>query len=427
MSMFQRCSVLRRAVVSLCIVGLALALCPGLAAAQESGRIEGRIVRDDGNGVAGVSVVLNETEATVITGTNGVFSFGNIVPGTYSITMVLGANVVTVSAMQVSAGETTDLLETVSWDAGLTESLTITGSSVARTVERIVDAPVAAAVVAEEEIERKASHGQLAKLIEYTPGAQMTQGDVGDFNLGTRGFNRALSQRVAVLVDGRDMSLPLLGSQYWANVSFPLDDLESVEFVRGPSAALFGANATGGVVNMTTKEPRFNQGGMARVAFGELNTVNLDTRWSGGLGNGWYTRVVAGRRNNDMFAVSRVDGPEYSVPCAPFAFTDCLAPENFPIQSHFEMFYLGARADKYLDNGVLVTMEGGYAEEEGGIYQIGGDRTETQGRATRPWTRVNVLGDHFSASATYDIWDAPGDTEVSRRAPTSSSTHLGCR
>ena len=71
------------------------------------------------------------------------------------------------------------------------------------------------------------------------------------------------------------------------------------------------------------------------------------------------------------------------------------------------MFYLGARADKYLDNGVLVTMEGGYAEEEGGIYQIGGDRTETQGRATRPWTRVNVLGDHFSASATYDIWNAP--------------------
>ena len=331
MSMFQRCNVLRRTVVSLCVVGLALAFCPGLAAAQESGRIEGRVVRDDGNGVAGVSVVLNETETTVITGSNGVFTFANIVPGTYSVTMVLGANVVTVSVMQVSAGATTTWEETVDWDVGLTESLTITSATPARQVERLVEAPVAAAVVAEEEITRKASHGQLAKLLEYTPGAQLTQGDVGDFNFGTRGFNQALSRRVAVLIDGRDMSLPLLGSQYWANVSFPLDDLESVEFVRGPSAALFGANATGGVVNMTTKEPRFNQGGMARVAFGELNTVNLDTRWSGGLGNGWYTRVVAGRRDHDMFAVSRVDGPEYSVPCAPFAFTDCITAENLKV------------------------------------------------------------------------------------------------
>ena len=108
--------------------------------------------------------------------------------------------------------------------------------------------------------------GQLAKLLEFTPGAQVTQGGLWDFNIGTRGFNRALSRRVAVLLDGRDLSLPFFGYQGWPAFSFPLDDLSGVEIVRGPSAALYGANASGGVISMTSKEPRFSRGGMVRVA-----------------------------------------------------------------------------------------------------------------------------------------------------------------
>ena len=395
----------RRSSVGVPIAALVLGLIPATMAAQEAGRIEGRILRSDGSGVVGATAVLNETAATVTTGGNGEFLFLNVPPGTYSVSVVLGQNVISVPGLRVSAGETTPAQETVDWDAGLTDELTVIGST--RQVGRIVDAPAAASVVSAAEIERKAAHGQLPKLIEYTPGAQLTQGDVGDYNFGTRGFNRALSQRMAVILDGRDMAVPVLGSQYWANVSFPLDDLSSVEVVRGPSAALYGANAPGGVMNLTTKEPRFNLGGMARVSFGELGTANLDTRWSGELGNGWYTRVVAGRRDHDLFAVSRVDGPEYSAACEGGAFTDCLSLETVPIESHFEMFYGGARFDRYLDNGVLLTMEGGYAEEEGGIYQIGGDRVQTQGRASRPWTRFNVNGDRFNVSASYDTWDAP--------------------
>ena len=136
----------------------------------------------------------------------------------------------------------------------------------------MVDAPAAATMIVEADIDRKSPNGEVAKLVEFTPGAQLTRGGLWDFNIGTRGFNRALSRRVAVLLDGHDLSLPFFGYQGWPAYSFPLDDLAGVEIVRGPSAALYGANASGGVLSMTSKEPRFSRGGMVRVTFGELDT-----------------------------------------------------------------------------------------------------------------------------------------------------------
>ena len=127
----------------------------------------------------------------------------------------------------------------------------------------------------------------------------MTQSGLYDYNINTRGFNSSLNRRVATLIDGRDPSVPFLGAQEWSAVSFPLDDLANLEMVRGPSAALYGANASSGVLNMTTKAPRDSQGGILRLSFGELNTTNVDLRWAGSLGNEWYVKALGGIRTMD--------------------------------------------------------------------------------------------------------------------------------
>ncbi|MGH9371506.1 MAG: carboxypeptidase-like regulatory domain-containing protein [Vicinamibacterales bacterium] len=90
-------------VLSLAISVAIGSLCVGgVATAQEgNGRIDGRLIRKNGKGVAGASVVVNETAATDITGANGQFSFANLVPGTYSLTLVLGNNLVTISGVRV--------------------------------------------------------------------------------------------------------------------------------------------------------------------------------------------------------------------------------------------------------------------------------------------------------------------------------------
>jgi outer membrane receptor protein involved in Fe transport len=398
----------RRALRTVLWVALIEVCLAGTGAAQDrTGRILGHLFRHDGSGVSGATVVLNETGATDFTRTNGQFTLGNVPPGTYSITLTLGTNVVTVTAVHVEAGVATTLDQVVDWESSFAETLVVRGAS--RQMENIVGAPVAATLVSEADIERDASSGEVATLLEFTPGAQVTRGGLWDFNMGTRGFNRALSRRVGVRLDGHDLALPFFGYQGWPLFSFPLDDLSTVEIVRGPSAALYGANATGGVLNMTSKEPRFSRGGMLRVTFGQLDTANVEGRWAGSLGRGWYARAVGGIRRSDGFAVSRVNGPEYSTPCKPGTFGDCLPAEIVPFDNeNTQIFFGGIRLDKYFAGDLMLTVEAGHTEGEFGVFQVVGQRAKSLGRdGKRPWARFDLKSRGFNVAGSYDGYVEP--------------------
>jgi iron complex outermembrane receptor protein len=373
------------------------------------GRIEGRVLRSDDSAVSGVSVVLNELSMTTITDANGAFAFGGVAPGTYSVTFVLGANLTTTENVSVGSGETTSIEERVDWTVGFAETMTVYGAS--RRVERIVEAPSAVTVVTEEQIERVASHGQIPKLMEFTPGAEVTQSGIYDFNFNTRGFNSSLNRRVATLIDGRDPSVPFLGAQEWAAISFPLDDLASAELVRGPSAALYGANASSGVLNMTSKAPRYSQGGFFRVTGGAISrnaasstsgALNLDFRFAEELGSDWYIKLVGGSRNSGDFTVSRRGAAEYSIPCTSAGQTDCLPQEVVPLarDDDDDIYFGGVRIDKYLANGQALTFEGGYADVAGPVFQTGIGRVQLVD-VKRPWTRFNWNAPRFNLLTYY--------------------------
>ena len=51
-------------------------------AQERTGRLEVRLIREDGSGVVGATISLNETGATGVTGTNGQFAFSNLPAGT---------------------------------------------------------------------------------------------------------------------------------------------------------------------------------------------------------------------------------------------------------------------------------------------------------------------------------------------------------
>ncbi len=385
--------------------GVLLSLLGAVPCRAQEGRIEGQVLRNDGTGLAGVTVIVNELSLSDITRSSGVFSFSGVPAGTYSLSLALGDQVKTVAGVSVSAAATTRVEEHVDWKAGLAESMTVFSAS--RRVERVVEAPAAITTVSEVEIAQKAPAAQLPKLIEFTPGAEVTQSGVYDYNLNTRGFNSSLNRRVATLVDGRDPSVPFLGSQEWAAVSFPLDDIERLELIRGPSAALYGANASSGVLNVTSRAPRYSQGGLLRVTGGELDTINADGRWAGGLGGGTYVKVLAGSRNTGDYTVSRRGAAEYSVPCTATRRTDCLPQEAVPLArvSDDDVYFGSLRLDHHLDNGMVLTAEGGYADIAGPTFQTGIGRVQVVD-ARRPWARVNWNADRFNLLAYYNGRDA---------------------
>jgi len=63
-----------------------------------------------------------------------------------------------------------------------------------------------------------------------------------------------------VLIDGRSVYTPLFAGVYWDVQDLPLEDINRIEVIRGPGAALWGANAVNGVINITTKKAKDTQG-----------------------------------------------------------------------------------------------------------------------------------------------------------------------
>jgi iron complex outermembrane recepter protein len=56
---------------------------------------------------------------------------------------------------------------------------------------------------------------------------------------------------------------------------FDIADLERVEILRGPQGTLYGRNALAGAVNLVTKKPSGEAGGMAEVTYGSFNELRL--------------------------------------------------------------------------------------------------------------------------------------------------------
>lgn len=104
------------------------------------------------------------------------------------------------------------------------------------------------------------------------PGVQISQYQ-GDSSVFVRGIGTPIivgggESSTSTYVDGVYISRPSM-----AGVSF--FDLESVQVLRGPQGTLYGRNATGGSVLLTTRTPRRDFGGEARLTVGNYGRVQL--------------------------------------------------------------------------------------------------------------------------------------------------------
>ena len=373
-------------------------LCAAVPAiAQETGSISGTVTQADGRGISGVTVVVNELGLVEITDRSGGYSFTDVPVGSYTVSFTLGDNSES-SSVDVTAGGDAKADPVVEWDFSFAETITVVSAS--RRRERIVEAPAAVTQVSEEQIDAAASTGQLAKVLEFTPGVEVTQSGVFDYNLNTRGFNSSLNRRVQPLVDGRDPTVPFLGSTEWQFLG-NMQDLASVELVRGPSSALYGANAFNGVLNLTTKAPADAIGGQVRLSAGEESTIRADLLWATSLGSDWYFKLNANYAEGDDYTQDRRFGGEY--PGLP---RELAAPTT-----DYDSTNLGLRFDRDFDNGFLLTFEGGLFESEGSTTVTGIGRVNV-GEVERPWARVNLSGQHFNILGYFNGRESPDQSAL---------------
>lgn len=67
--------------------------------------------------------------------------------------------------------------------------------------------------------------------------------------------------------------------------SFALNNIERIEVLRGPQGTLFGRNATGGVMNIITRNPSHDTQGEASVGYGNYQQVEGNFYGTTGLGD----------------------------------------------------------------------------------------------------------------------------------------------
>jgi iron complex outermembrane recepter protein len=162
--------------------------------------------------------------------------------------------------------------------------------------ERLVNVPISITAVSGKGLD-EAGITDMSGLAQIVPGLHM---DTTSSSLqpSIRGVGTAVNEpgansNVPIYVDGIYRPSMLTND-------FSFIDVDSVQVLKGPQGTLFGRNATGGAIVVTTKSPTFDTHVDARIGYGNYNTVNGSIFATSGI-----TDKIAG---SIMIAADRTDG-----------------------------------------------------------------------------------------------------------------------
>jgi iron complex outermembrane receptor protein len=389
------------------------------ATAQENGTVTGTVTRAEGGPLASVSVSVGETGITTITSPDGRYTLRRVPTGPQTIVFRWLGYRPTQVPVTVEAGKTVTADAVMEAVAVTLSEIVVEGAS--RAPERIVEAPAAISVVPPEQLQGAAITGQAPLALQATPGVDVVQSGINDFNVNSRGFNSSLNRRMLVLQDGRDLAIAFLGSQEWNGMTQPLEDIGKVEVVRGPGSALYGANAFSGVINITTPTAREQLGGRGTVSAGELSSFRFDGRYAGLLADGRIGyRVNGGYNRSDTWDRSRTQFDGTSLQQEYADATDTPVPltvERLPLKGQtvdsaaggiavgdrdpLENGYGAGRVDYYFDNGSVLSVDGGASQVQNGLFVTGIGRVQVD-KAVKPYARVAMAAEHFNIFAYWN-------------------------
>ncbi|TWD60670.1 LOW QUALITY PROTEIN: iron complex outermembrane receptor protein [Zymomonas mobilis] len=170
-------------------------------------------------------------------------------------------------------------------------------SSTTKTHTPIIESPQSISIVSRDEIELRASP-TIADALAYTAGVQAEPSGIDSRvdEVSVRGFGAGGFSSNNNFVDG--LRLPSGGQ--WTRTSFDPFSLQQIEVLKGPSGALYGQTAPGGVVNLVTKRPtKKSQGEFFLQGAGYTHLGNWQGQASGD---------VSGKLNKDGTLSGRIVG-----------------------------------------------------------------------------------------------------------------------
>jgi iron complex outermembrane receptor protein len=181
-------------------------------------------------------------------------------------------------------------------------------TTVSKRPERLVDAPSAIQLITSEDI-RRSGATSLPEALRLAPNLQVAQIDSRQFAITARGFNTTTTDKLLVLIDGRTVYTPLFSGVFWDAQNVMLEDIDRIEVISGPGAALWGANAVNGVINVISKSAKDTQGLLVTGGAGSYLKGFGSLRYGDKLGKDVYFRLYGmGFARNTASLPNGVDG-----------------------------------------------------------------------------------------------------------------------
>lgn len=171
--------------------------------------------------------------------------------------------------------------------------ISVTATRLPQTVD---DSLSSVTVISRDDIETKRP-SDIVELLKTQASIDITQngGPGGNVSIFMRGGE---SNHTLVLIDGVRVSSATTGGFAWQHL--PLEQIESIEIVRGARTAQYGSDAISGVIQIFTRKPKTTSISAGAGSYG-YRAVNTAT---GGSDDDFDYAISAGYAANDGFSAS---------------------------------------------------------------------------------------------------------------------------
>ena len=247
------------------------------SAQVNTGNVEGAVTNKTGEPLPGINVGLEGTTYGTATDAEGLYEILNISAGNYTL-VVSGIGLITQEKeitveqgatlqQHITLDESTQQLQTVEVIGRRETDYKSDYSFAATKIEsRSVDIPQSISTITKELIQDQNIY-RLNEVVKNVAG--VNQFSVYD-DITMRGFRNS---------DYRLINGMRTVSNFWSSPL--LVNIERIEFIKGPSSALFSNSNPGGTINMVTKKPLSVQKSALDFSVGSFNTIRTTADFTG--------------------------------------------------------------------------------------------------------------------------------------------------
>ncbi len=238
-----------------------------------------------------------------VTDANGTLAFADLEAGEYTVTASL-------------QGYTDDVMANVSLNEDETKSINISlnsevielgkiSVSASRRKEKVLEAPASVALVDDAQIQDRIAMS-VTEHIKSVRAVDVVTSGIGTSYVVVRGFNNVFSGSLLSLVDNRIASVPSLRVNAYTLIPTISEDIEQIEVVSGPGAALYGPNSANGVMHILTRSPFNSQGTTLSIGGGERGMLLGSLRHAGVINDMFGYKLTANYTQGNDWAAGRL-------------------------------------------------------------------------------------------------------------------------